>query len=47
MKVYLDPLIEDQIRKRIGDAQITEINVNIYGINVLCIIHIIYQKIIL
>jgi hypothetical protein len=35
MNVYLDPSIEEQIHQRIGDVQITEINVNIYGINVL------------
>jgi hypothetical protein len=33
--VYLDPSIEDQIRKRIGDRRIFEINVNIYGITAL------------
>ena len=32
MNVYLDPSIEEQIRQRIDDRQIFEINVNIYGI---------------
>ena len=35
INVYLDPSIEEQIRKRIGDKTIFEINVNTYGINVL------------
>ena len=35
INVYLDPSIEKQIRKRIGDKQIFEINVNIYGITAL------------
>ena len=35
INVYLDPLIEEQIRQRIGDKQIFEINVNIYGITAL------------
>lgn len=35
MNIYLDPSIKEQIRQRIGDKQIFEINVNIYGISVL------------
>ena len=35
INVYLDPSIEEQIRQRIGDKQIFEINVNIYGITAL------------
>ena len=35
INVYLDPSIEEQIRQRIGDRQIFEINVNIYGITAL------------
>ena len=35
INVYLDPLIEEQIHQRIGDRQIFEINVNIYGITAL------------
>lgn len=35
IKMYLDPSIEEQIRKRIGNKSIFEINVNIYGISVL------------
>ena len=35
INVYLDSSIEEQIRKRIGDRHIFEINVNIYGITVL------------
>ena len=35
IKINLDPSIEDNIRNHIGDRQIVEINVNIYGIYVL------------
>lgn len=35
INVYIDPSIEEQIRQRIGDKQIFEINVNIYGITAL------------